>query len=430
MICPNCGTNLEDNAAECFLCGCHIQNKQNDFDNTPNYNNNTCPTCGSEISEQDTICPVCGTPIELLTSIENTEEEYKSEDDSDNKKLEPQNKSNKNLIIIAVSVIALVIIGILVFLLLNGNKSDGKSSVTPTETTTNTMTTTSATTESTTETSMKTTTTATTTSTSTATTIATTIPIVENIIDTKYYTLKLPTSWKDKYEYEIHDSDGYGYTLSVYHSNSKQQNYGGWLFSIDLLPTLDDINNYPSVKYLGDLSVYRINNFYVCATFPTDLQFATSTANEYQEMYNEIDNILNSLSQCGESVFTPANGRELPIQQDTFEPYIIQVTNPKLYIYDSPSYSANVVGEITDKGSYTIIEDYIEPGQTSIGYVWGKLKSGLGWINMYDATIVDDSFYIDDSPNVWCPECGYGFYTTGVGTEGLNCPSCGNNWMP
>ena len=357
MICPNCGTNLEDNAAECFLCGCHINTEQNAYAENPNECANTCPTCGSEISEQDTICPVCGTPIELLTPIENTEEEYKLEDDSDNKKLESHNKSNKKLIIIAVSVIALVIIGILVFLLLNGNKPDGKSSVTPTEPTTTTITTTAATTESTTETSMETTT-ATTTSTSTTTTIATTIPIVENIIDTKYYTLKLPTSWKDKYEYEIHDSDGYGYT------------------------------------------------------------------------HNEIDDILDSLSQCGESVFTPSNGRELPIQQDTFEPYIIQVTNPKLYIYDSPSYSANVVGEITDKSRYTIVEEYIEPGQTSIGYIWGKLKSGLGWINMYDATIVDDSFYIDDSPNVWCPECGYGFYTTGVGTEGLNCPSCGNNWMP
>lgn len=430
MICPNCSTNLDDNATECFLCGCHINTEQNAYTENLNECANTCPTCGSEIGEQDTVCPVCGSPIELLPPIENAEEEYKSEDDSDNEELEPQNKSNKNLIIIVISLIALVIIGILVFLLLNGNKSDGKSSVAPTEISTTTVT---ATTESITKTSTEATTTATITTsvtTSTITTIATTVPNAENIIDTKYYTLKLPASWKDKYEYEIHDSDGYGYSLNVYHSNSRKQNYGGWLFSIDLLPTLDDVNSYPSIKYLGDLSVYRINNFYVCATFPTDLQFATSTANEYQQMHNEIDDILDSLAQCGESVFTPANGRELPIQQDTSEPYIIQVTNPKLYIYDSPSYSANVVGEITDKSRYTIVEEYIEPGQTSIGYVWGKLKSGLGWINMYDATIVDDSFYIDDSPNVWCPECGYGFYTTGVGTEGLDCPSCGHNWMP
>ena len=51
----------------------------------------------------------------------------------------------------------------------------------------------------------------------------------------------------------------------------------------------------------------------------------------------------------------------------SFEPYSIQVTNPKLSIYDSPSYSGNIVGEITDKSKYTIVEEYIEPGQTSIG---------------------------------------------------------------
>lgn len=113
-----------------------------------------------------------------------------------------------------------------------------------------------------------------------------------------------------------------------------------------------------------------------------------------------------------------------------FEPYVIEVTNPKLSIYDSPSYSANIVGEITDKSRYTIVEEYIELGQTSIGYIWGKLKSGVGWINMYDATIVDDSFYEEETPNVWCPNCDYGFFTTGVETDGLNCPACGHNWMP
>lgn len=113
-----------------------------------------------------------------------------------------------------------------------------------------------------------------------------------------------------------------------------------------------------------------------------------------------------------------------------FESYIIQVTNPKLSIYDSPSYSANIVGEITDKSRYTIVEEYVEPGQTSIGYIWGKLKSGVGWINMYDATIVDDSFYAEEAPNVWCPNCSYGFFTTGVGIEGFTCPSCGHNWLP
>lgn len=253
MICPVCGTNLEDNASKCFLCGCHINMEQNAYAENPNECANTCPTCGSEISEQDTVCPVCGSPIDLLTPIENTEEEYKSEDDSDNKKLEPQNKSNKNLIIITVSVIALVIIGILVFLLLNGNKSDGKSSVAPTETTT---TTTTATTESITETSTTTTTTTSTTTTENSTTTSTTT-------------------------------------------------------------------------------------------------VTTTTEPE----------------------------------TDGFDSYTIQVYNPCLPIYDAPSYDANIVGEITDMEEYTIVEEFIEEGQPSIADTWGKLKSGVGWINLFDATI-------------------------------------------
>ncbi len=33
-------------------------------------------------------------------------------------------------------------------------------------------------------------------------------------------------------------------------------------------------------------------------------------------------------------------------------------------------------------------------------------------------------------PNVYCPNCGYGFFTTGVGTDGFFCPECGHNWLP
>ena len=63
MICPNCGTNLDDNATECFLCGCHIE-EQTISDDGQNYSVNTCPVCGSEIGEQESVCPICGSPIE------------------------------------------------------------------------------------------------------------------------------------------------------------------------------------------------------------------------------------------------------------------------------------------------------------------------------------------------------------------------------
>lgn len=122
MICPNCGTNLDDNAEECFLCGCHIE-EQIISANEQNYSLNTCQVCGSEISEQERVCPICGSPIEKITQTENNQEEYNTENIEE---FEPQNRSNKNLIIIIISVIVVVIIGILVFLLVG--KEDKRQS--------------------------------------------------------------------------------------------------------------------------------------------------------------------------------------------------------------------------------------------------------------------------------------------------------------
>ncbi len=64
------------------------------------------------------------------------------------------------------------------------------------------------------------------------------------------------------------------------------------------------------------------------------------------------------------------------------EPYIIQVKNPVLNIYDEPDYNANIVGQITNQAKYTIVEEHHDVYSESI---WGKLKSGAGWINLEDA---------------------------------------------
>ena len=37
---------------------------------------------------------------------------------------------------------------------------------------------------------------------------------------------------------------------------------------------------------------------------------------------------------------------------------------------------------------------------------------------------------ITESPNVWCPNCKYGFFTTGVGIDGFTCSQCSCNWLP
>ena len=42
----------------------------------------------------------------------------------------------------------------------------------------------------------------------------------------------------------------------------------------------------------------------------------------------------------------------------------------------------------------------------------------------------DDDWTDWETPNVWCPECGYGMFITGIGDEGIDCPDCGANYFP
>ena len=53
--------------------------------------------------------------------------------------------------------------------------------------------------------------------------------------------------------------------------------------------------------------------------------------------------------------------------------YLVKVTANALNIRKGPGTNYAIVGCITDKGSYTIVEE---------NNGWGKLKSGIGWINL------------------------------------------------
>ena len=394
MICPNCGTNLDDNATECFLCGCHIEEQTISADGQ-NYSVNTCPVCGSEISEQESVCPICGSPIEKIMQTENDQEEYNTENIEES---EPQNRSNKNLIIIIISVIAVVIIGILVFLFLaKEDTKDSQSEVSQAEVTTALVT------ESTTETSTETTTTSAVTE--TTTTITTEITTTaESYADVSSYI----GFWHK-------ESVGEDRELTITSVKRNKDIFTLWYYRIDSIEDVPaTLENNTAYFDTGDVQGYL--------TFEDDIITVVITNSSRTYMKPEVMTFDGRHDHSWEygGFDTAAD----------FEPYVIEVTNPKLSIYDSPSYNANIVGEITDKSRYTIVEEYCNPSDSPVYFTWGKLKSGLGWINIYDATMLNDSFYEEESPNVWCPNCGYGFFTTGVGTEGFTCPSCGHNWLP
>ena len=87
-----------------------------------------------------------------------------------------------------------------------------------------------------------------------------------------------------------------------------------------------------------------------------------------------------------------------------FKPYVVKVDNAAIYVLDAPSPDANIVRTVYRGNAYTIVD-------AKNGY--GKLKSGLGWINLsyttpvaithktndFKVKIVNDAIYVIDAPN-------------------------------
>ena len=61
-----------------------------------------------------------------------------------------------------------------------------------------------------------------------------------------------------------------------------------------------------------------------------------------------------------------------------FVPYVVRVTSSRLNIRKGHSKDTPIVGVITDRGLYTIVEEADGSGAMK----WGKLKSGAGWISL------------------------------------------------
>lgn len=57
--------------------------------------------------------------------------------------------------------------------------------------------------------------------------------------------------------------------------------------------------------------------------------------------------------------------------------FLVRVLDPALNIRAQPSLTAKINGVIRDKGVYTIVAQ-----QYGSGVLWGKLKSGAGWISL------------------------------------------------
>lgn len=80
----------------------------------------------------------------------------------------------------------------------------------------------------------------------------------------------------------------------------------------------------------------------------------------------------------------PTSEEDMPPNRnsdESFEPYLLRISRADLQIFDGPGYDAVYVGAIGAAGTYTIVEEQTDEE----GNRWGKLKSGVGWIDLTKA---------------------------------------------
>ena len=62
-------------------------------------------------------------------------------------------------------------------------------------------------------------------------------------------------------------------------------------------------------------------------------------------------------------------------------PYTVKISRTDFPIFDGPGYDYTYAGTVRAAGAYTIIEEKLD----NEGNMWGKLKSGVGWIDLTEA---------------------------------------------
>lgn len=111
----------------------------------------------------------------------------------------------------------------------------------------------------------------------------------------------------------------------------------------------------------------------------SDIQILTASKYLTSDKYLKRGDIL--VKEGSHTVMALENGSEVVKETNTFKSYLVKVTTDALNIRKGPGTKYDIVGTITDKGIYTIIDESMN-GSTK----WGLLKSGASnrnkWISL------------------------------------------------
>lgn len=119
-----------------------------------------------------------------------------------------------------------------------------------------------------------------------------------------YYSISFPEKWKDSITYQALETSGYGYSVVFFDKDSVKDPFGGILFEIQLQPKDVDYTAQASYVALGSVDVYRINEFNVVVTYPTERQYPDERSDAYTEMSAKIPEILESIEWNEECTFS------------------------------------------------------------------------------------------------------------------------------
>lgn len=123
-------------------------------------------------------------------------------------------------------------------------------------------------------------------------------------IYTDYYGLVAPNSWLSTCLYQVTPFGNGTYSLSFYERESYLGYSGGELCTLLMVPAEDDsYNDFPDYELLCALSTQE-DTFYVVALFPTDVQFNEETEEGYNDMYEELMDVLYTIWPVGDIEMT------------------------------------------------------------------------------------------------------------------------------
>ena len=111
-----------------------------------------------------------------------------------------------------------------------------------------------------------------------------------SVVDTEYFTLKFPESWKETCSYEIRENG----SIVVYEKVGRESHECGKLFSIEIIKQGQDYTMYPDYDVLGTIETPQ-GKCTVIVVYPTDVQFVSETAKTYQAMQNDIAGIIEGI---------------------------------------------------------------------------------------------------------------------------------------